>query len=272
MTNAALIAGFAASAAVIARGTLRHRTFFEETWTELAIQGLHPEHDGLKVAQLSDIHLGLSTPAARVRAAIEAVNDAQVDLVALTGDYVTHSLRPIPLISKLLSGLRAPVCAVLGNHDHWVDAHGVAGHLRRVGCRVLRNEHARVMLRGAPLTVIGIDDERSGNHDVAAAFHGAPQTGSRLVLTHTPPTVRHLPPNAGLLCLTGHTHGGQIKLPGITRHLLHRAGQPYERGMHEVNGNFVYVNRGLGYGMGGAALRFGSPPEVSYFTLRTDLR
>lgn len=272
MSTTALLAGFAASAAVIARGTFRHRTFFEQTHTELAVKGLHPKHDGLRIAQLSDIHIGFSTPAARIRAAVEAVNAANVDLVALTGDYVTRSMRPIPQISQLLSGLKAPVFAVLGNHDHWVNAHGVSTHLRRVGCTVLQNEHAFIILRGASLCVIGIDDERSGNDDVTAAFKGAPKSGSRLVLTHTPPTVRQLPRNAGLLCLTGHTHGGQIKLPGITRRLLHKMGQPYERGMHRVNGNYVYVNRGLGYGMGGAALRIGSKPEVSYFTLRKHLR
>jgi predicted MPP superfamily phosphohydrolase len=272
MSTTALLAGFAAAGAFVVRGTHRHRTFFEQTQTEVVIKGLHPKHDGLRIAQLSDIHIGLSTPAARIRAAVEAVNAAGVDLVALTGDYVTRSMRPIPLISKLLSGLKAPVFAVLGNHDHWVDAEGVTGHLKRVGCTVLRNEHAFMILRGASLCVIGIDDERSGNDDVEAAFKGSPKSGSRLVLTHTPPTVRQLPHDAGLLCLTGHTHGGQIKLPGITQRLLHRMGQPYERGLHRVNGNYVYVNRGLGYGIGGAALRVGSKPEVSYFTLRKDLR
>jgi uncharacterized protein len=270
--NPALLAGFAASVALVVRGTHRRRTFFEETHTELKLKGLEAKHDGLRVAQLSDLHLGLSTPAARVRAAVTAINAANVDLVALTGDYVTHSLRPIPLISQLLAGLKAPVFAVLGNHDHWVDANGVAAHLQRVGCTVLRNEHAFIILKGASLCVIGIDDQRSGHDDVEAAFKDAPTGGSRLVLTHTPPTVHQLPKNAGLLCLSGHTHGGQIKLPGLTRRLLQKMGQPYERGMHQVNGNHLYVNRGLGYGIGGAALRIGSRPEVSYFTLRRKLR
>jgi uncharacterized protein len=179
-------------------------------------------------------------------------------------------MRPIPLISRLLSGLTAPVFAVLGNHDHWVDPHGVARHLRQVGCTVLQNAHSLLNVRGAPLCVIGVDDERSGHDDVETAFKGTPHKGSRLVLTHMPPTVRKLPRDQGLLCLSGHTHGGQIKLPVITHKVMHRFGQPYIRGMHAVNGNFVYVNRGLGYGIGGAMLRVGSKPEVSYFTLRAE--
>ncbi len=268
MSNAALLAGFAASAAMLVRSTHRRRTHFEETHTEFHSKGLNERHDGLRIAQLSDIHIGLSTPAARIRAAVDAVNNAKVDLVVLTGDYVTNSMRPVPKISHLLSGLRAPVFAVLGNHDHWVDANGVAMHLQRIGCTVLRNEHTVFQVKGAPLHIIGVDDERSGHDDVNAAFAGVPKTGSRLVLTHMPPTVRKLPKNAGLLCLAGHTHGGQIELGRLTSKVFHRLGQPYVRGMHEVNGNFLYVNRGLGYGIGGAALRVGSRPEVSYFTLR----
>lgn len=269
MTNVALLAGAVSTAAFLVRGTHRRRTHFEQTQTVLKLKGLHAKHHGLRVAQLSDIHIGLSTPAARIRAAIAAINAARVDLVALTGDYVTHSLRPVQQISHLLTGLEAPVFAVLGNHDHWVDAKGVSHHLTRAGCTVLRNEHCVIDLKGHPFHVIGIDDERSGHDDVDASLRGLPAKGSRLVLTHTPPTVRKLPHGQGLLCLTGHTHGGQIKLPKITAHLLRRMGQPYERGLHHVNGNHVYVNRGLGYGIGSVALRLGSRPEVSFFTLHS---
>jgi hypothetical protein len=94
MSNTALIAGFAASAAVIARGTLRHRTFFEQTQTELVIKGLDPRHDGLRVAQLSDIHIGISTPAARIRAAVAAVNAAEVDFDAADSAHLPSAQWP----------------------------------------------------------------------------------------------------------------------------------------------------------------------------------
>lgn len=254
-------------AGAAARGWTSRRSSFDTTTLELRLP-IDPAHDGVRVAQLSDVHVGLATPRERVRAAVEAINAAAVDLVVLTGDYVTNSGRPVPRVAEQLAGLRAPTFAVLGNHDHWVDAHGVTRQLEQAGYAVLRNAHTRVRVRGVPLTVVGVDDGRSGHDDVARAFRGVARVGTRLVLAHTPPTAERLPEAAGLLCLSGHTHGGQIAVPGLTERLMRRLGQPYVRGLYPVRGNTLYVNRGLGYGVGGPAVRIGSRPEVSFFTLR----
>ena len=256
-------------AARMAMGSKKRRASFETTELELPLP-IDPVHDGLKVAQLSDLHLGLATPAERVRSAIDAINAAQVDLVALTGDFVTYSQKPMPLISQLLQGFTAPVFAVLGNHDHWIDAGGVVRQLTRAGAEVLRNQHTKVWLRGAPLTVVGVDDGLTGNDDVEAAFRGVEvgAGGTTLVLAHTPPTAQRLPENAGLLCLSGHTHGGQLVVPKVTDAILRRSGQPYVRGLYKVRGNRLYVNRGLGYGPGGPAIRLGARPELTIFTMR----
>ena len=240
---------------------------FEVTHPELFVAGLDPAHDGLRIAQLSDIHVGMYTPDDRVRAAVRDVNALAPDLVFLTGDFVTYSKRPIPLV-KLLDGLAAPTFAVLGNHDHFVEAAAVVASLESSGYATLRNQHTVVRLRGAPLTVFGIDDGGTRHDDVAATFRGASTRTSRLVLTHNPVTARRLPRGEGLLCFSGHTHGGQIVIPSITDAIARAAGQPYVRGRYDVGGNQLYVNRGLGWGRKHVFLHRGSEPEVALFTLR----
>jgi hypothetical protein len=247
---------------------LRLRDLFTLTENVLHIPGLPAEHDGLRVAQLSDVHVGQATSSVRIRRAVEAVNAAAPDVVFLTGDYVTHSPKPLPRVPELLAGLNGPVYVVLGNHDHWVDAPYLRRGFERIGYTVLQNEHRVVDLRGAPLTVLGIDDGLTGRDDVEATFRGAPTSGTRLVLAHTPPTIDKLPAHAGVVQFSGHTHGGQFIVRGLTEAIFRRAGQPYIRGHYSVNGNQLYVNRGLGFGFGGPYLRRGSEPEVAFFTLR----
>ncbi|WP_373371454.1 metallophosphoesterase [Stigmatella ashevillensis] len=247
---------------------LRWRDYFALSEHQLYVPGLSPEHDGLRVAQLSDVHVGQATSAVRIRRAVEAVNASAPDLVFLTGDYVTHSPKPLPRVRELLAGLTGPVFVVLGNHDHWVNAPYLREGFERLGYTVLQNEHRVVTVRGAPATVLGVDDGRTGRDDVKATFQGAPTRGTRLVLAHTPPTIEKLPPHQGLVQFSGHTHGGQFVVRGLTEAVFRRAGQPYIRGHYTVRGNQLYVNQGLGFGFGGPYLRRGTQPEVAFFTLR----
>ena len=241
---------------------------FEVTETELLVPGLDPAHDGLRVVQLSDLHILDHTPDGRVIAAVRAANAARPDLVLLTGDYVTWSKKPIAHLPLVLGGLQAPTVAVLGNHDHYVDAPAVRQALEGMGYAVLQNENTRLRLRGVELALIGIDDGRTRHDDVGKAFAGVAARGSRLVLAHNPPTADKLPQSSGLACFSGHTHGGQVHLPGFTNLIMRVAGQPYVRGLYRVNGNLLYVNRGLGFGAGSITPRVGSDPELSIFTLR----
>ncbi|HVG60386.1 MAG TPA: metallophosphoesterase [Hyalangium sp.] len=247
---------------------LRWRDHFTLNEYELHVPGLNPVHEGLRVAQLSDIHVGQATSDIRIRRAVMAVNASAPDMVFLTGDYVTHSPKPLPRVREVLAGLNGPVYVVLGNHDHWVNAPYLREGFERLGYTVLQNEHRVVNVRGAPATVLGVDDGRTGRDDVKATFRGAPTSGTRLVLAHTPPTVEKLPEYAGLVQFSGHTHGGQFVVRGLTEAIFRRAGQPYIRGHYTVRGNQLYVNQGLGFGFGGPYLRRGTEPEVAFFTLR----
>ena len=244
------------------------RDRFEVREVTLSVPGLDPRHDGLVVAQLSDFHIGFATPDSRILAAVREVNARGPDLVALTGDYVTWSKKPTARVGRLLAGLEPPVVAVLGNHDYWVDAPTVKADLEAQGYTVLVNEAHAVSVNGAPIWVIGIDDAYTGHEDVAAAFCGVPDSGTRLVLAHMPTTADRLPRDAGLVVLSGHTHGGQLRVPGITDRIAEKIGQPYVRGLYVVRGNQLYVNPGIGFGRGGPAVRLKNPPELTLITLR----
>lgn len=263
--GAALLGPLASRAA---KRRKEHIEYFEVTRSEVFVPGLDPAHDGLVIAQLSDIHIGRHTPDGRVIAAVRELNDARPDLVALTGDYVTTRRDPFERVPLLLKNIRAPAVAVLGNHDHWSDPTRIRKDLEALGFAVLLNRNTSLDLRGVPFPVVGVDDGHTNHDDVHQAFAGVKKRGFRLVLTHSPPTANQLPEDEGLLCLSGHTHGGHFVVPGVTEGLFRTAGQPYVRGLYDVRGNQLYVNRGLGFGRGGPVVRVNSEPELALLTLR----
>ena len=234
---------------------------------EFRLPGLDPAHDGLRVAQLSDLHVGPRTPPALVRRAIAAANAFAPDLVVLTGDFLSRSPADVEDLRALLGGLAAPTVAVLGNHDVAVDPRGAAAALRGHGYAVLENAWTNVRLRGAPLAVVGVGDCHTGRADVAAAVRGLPAATSPLVLAHGPRTADRLRAlERPLVCLSGHTHGGQINLPVVTPLFLATLREPYARGAYRLGDVQLYVNRGIG--TSGLHVRVDAPPEVTLATLR----
>lgn len=233
------------------------------------VPGLDPAHEGLRVAQLSDLHVGPKTPAALVRSAIDDVNRFEPDLVALTGDFLSFRPREVETMRQVLGGLSAPTFAVLGNHDHWIDPLGARQALLDLGYEVIDNAWTTVRLRGAPLSLVGVGDLLTGNADVARATRGLPAGTTPLVLAHGPSTAE---PLAALgrpaLCLSGHTHGGQIAVPLLTPVFVRfLAGERYLRGAYQVGPVRLYVNRGIG--MSGLRMRVNCPAEVTLATLRS---
>jgi hypothetical protein len=235
---------------------------------EFAVPDLDPAHDGLRVAQLSDLHVGPRADPATAAAAIAEANAFEPDLVVLTGDYLSHRRTDVGDVRERLGGLRGPVLAVLGNHDVWIDPEGAADALRGHGYEVLENRWTTLRLRGAPFTVVGVGDHLTRRDDVAEATRGLPSAGPPpLVLAHGPRTADKLRDlGRPVVCLSGHTHGGQISLPLLTPLLLATLHEPYIRGHYHLGEVHLYVNRGIG--MSGLRFRVNSPPEVTLATLR----
>lgn len=236
---------------------------------EVELDSLDPRHDGVRIAHLSDVHVGL-TPESHVLRAVELANQAEPDVVVLTGDYVTWSRREIPLMAEQLAGLRARrVVATLGNHDYFTSHQMITEAMVANGYHVLKNQHESVEIGGLPLHLVGVDDPVTRHADIDRAFAGVPERGTRVVLCHCPETADEIAPHGAQLILSGHTHGGQIYLEGITDRLIAGMGRRFRSGFYEVGDALLYVSAGVGFS--GVRVRTGpgTRAEVCLHTLRS---
>jgi hypothetical protein len=237
------------------------------TFHEVRVTDLPAALGGLRLAHLTDVHVQRLLRPRHLDRAVELVHTARPDLVLLTGDYVCFHRGAIPRLSLSLSRLPSsvPRVAVLGNHDHLCDGPGIRLALERLGIVVLQNEHAVVEVRGERLAVVGVDDPRTRRHDPVRAFAGVPEL-PMIALAHDPSAADALVPYGPALILSGHTHGGQIRIPGLTERVAGRMGQRYLAGMFELSERTtLFVSRGLGASV---PVRVASPPEVPILTLR----
>ncbi len=240
---------------------------------EVRVAGLDPRHDGVRIAQLSDIHVGNLTPASHVRAAVEAANSADPDLIVMTGDYVCWRRHEAELAGDQLAGLRAPrVLAVLGNHDYFTWGQGVVAALEGNGYEVLRNRTTIATVRGAPLAMVGVDDPVTRHDDLDESFAGAPAGVTKIALCHMPARGPELAKRGADLVLSGHTHGGQIYIKGITDRIMKRVGlYEFRRGLYDIGDtrrSTLYVTPGVGFSGVTRRAGEGTKAEVAVLTLR----
>lgn len=244
-------------------GQWNSRHPLEITENRVVLRSLPAAFEGLRVAQLSDIHHGLYLPLRTVERAVEATNALGADMIALTGDFVTFSRDYVGPMARALSRLSAPlgVFAVLGNHDYRAGAELVARELRRSGIQVLRNSHA-VLRRGLErLWLIGVNDLWY-DCDLKRALRGVPRQSPKILLSHNPLIIGQA---AGLgldLVLSGHTHGGQVRLPVLGSVYRRRR---YTNGWDRLHDTQIYVCRGLGKSI--VPFRIGCPPEIAVLQL-----
>jgi uncharacterized protein len=161
-----------------------------------------------------------------------------------------------------------PGVATRGNHDYWTDAPGVARELTANGYDVLRNQNVELRPRGAPLTIVGIDDAITRHHDLQKSYHGASRGGTRVVLTHCPEMADSAVHWGAHLVVAGHTHGGQLHLKGFTDRVYKKlTRKKYLQGFYQLGETLLYVNRGVGSSSIPVRAGEGARSEVALFTL-----
>ena len=230
----------------------------------LHVPTLPPELEGLRIGHLSDLHLGTTHAADNTHWAIQKLMEVKPDLVVLTGDFVSYT-HAIPEITPLLQPLRAPLgmYAVPGNHDYLEGMPAVTSTLARLGIEMLINEHRLLHWRGGSLALLGVDDMWYGKPDLDAALAGVPSSAFPLLLAHAPDFADEAAQRRIPMQLSGHTHGGQLRLPLLGPFCLPLYGLRYACGLEQVGPVQLYVSRGVG----GVSLRFGCPPEATILTL-----
>jgi len=223
--------------------------------------------DAFRVVHLTDLHLGWATPPALVEQALRLCRSAAPDLVVMTGDYLNLTLRYLPDLHRLLAAVPAPCLATLGNHDHRAGAAAIVSAFDEHGIRVLQNASHRLRVGGRGLTVVGIDDGFSRHADVARSLASLSRPEAALVLTHFPETASEVASRGGRLVLSGHTHGGQVTVPVVTKAILRLAGSKYVAGWYSIGSTRLYVNAGVGSAAIRCRLGERAAPEVALIEL-----
>ena len=232
--------------------------------------------DGLRVVQLSDLHVGPQTSTRQLGRIAFAARSAKPDIIAYTGDQVDDYARDMEPFGRALGDLRAPlgVYAIPGNHDVYAGWSAVRERTERLGIRVLVNESVRVEHHGATFWIAGTGDpaghqvvrgRESGAPDVDRTMAGIPPGDFSLVLAHNPALFPHLADRGASVVLSGHTHHGQFSIPSRGWSLA-SVFLEYAMGTYERKGSHLYVSPGANYW--GIPFRIGAWPEVTVIELR----
>jgi uncharacterized protein len=232
----------------------------------------------LRIAHLTDLHVGRVTPFAVQATAVDMANAEKPDLVLVTGDFVCHSQLYLDQLTEVMKMFRAPVIAVLGNHDYWSGADEVRLALQRAGVEVLRNRHTTITLRHERLQVVGLDDAYTGHARRDEAVRGLRKDLPSIGISHIAEEADGLWRHGVPLVLSGHTHGGQVTLARLHELALGKiAGHRYVHGLygsrdrarhgHPQPEGAVYVGAGIGAAV--VPLRLGErgKREVTMFEL-----
>ncbi len=235
------------------------------------IEGLPSEFEGFKICQITDIHHGYHVEMEFVDKALELAMHLNPDIYALTGDYASHKTEFADAVIDRLAMLKGVyrTVAVLGNHDHWVGWHRhVPNVIRKSGIGLLNNTHIIIKKGNGRLCIAGVDDLRVGKPDLEKALYGVPDDVPRVLLSHNPDLADEKIGDKRVdLILSGHTHGGQIRLPFslYAPYTNSRYGQKYTGGLVKTGNTQVYVSRGLGTIT--IPIRFNCPPEITLLRL-----
>lgn len=233
--------------------------------------------NGFTIALLSDFHYDPYFSAHPLHSAIGMVNALQPDLIALTGDFVSLRLfrhsdrkaaRAAEPCAQILKQMTAPhgLWAIMGNHDFFTDPEYVTGALRAEGIKVLANQSQAIETNGARFWLSGVKDVLGKTADLRATVREIPGGEATILLAHEPDYADHAAGFPVDLQLSGHSHGGQVRVPFLGPLYLPELARKYVYGLHQVGGLTLYTNPGLG--TVALPVRFDCPPEVTLLTLR----
>ena len=245
---------------------------------EIPLRRLPRSFDGFTIVQLSDFHYEEHFSAVPIRKAVDTVNALRPELVALTGDFVT-----VPVLERqstlrtaaetavpcaaLLSKLVSQKLAIMGNHDAAAYPERISGALTAHGIPVLRNSSLPIERGTDRIWLAGIDDLLRGQPDLDRTLAGIPQNETTILLAHEPDFADDASARSIDLQLSGHSHGGQVWIPGIGAPWLPPMARKYPRGRRRVGNLTLYTNVGIGTIR--APIRINCRPEITLITLRT---
>lgn len=239
---------------------------------EIGLRNLPRAFDGFNIAQVSDLHVGLTVRRAYTQKVVDIVNGLKPDLIALTGDFTDGAVDDLAEHVAPIGGLKARhgTYFVTGNHEYFNDPMGWIDEFARLGARVLNNAHDVILRDGEALVVAGVTDwsTRGMPNDHASsasrAVAGAPAGAPRIILAHQPASYEDCHAAGCDLQLSGHTHSGQYFPFNLLIGLFHR----FARGLNRFENMWIYVNQGTGYW--GPPLRTAVPSEITLITLRRE--
>ncbi len=247
----------------------------------MPIRNLPKSFEGFRITQLTDLHTGDEVPLSYLREVVEKVKLAKPDLVVVTGDLVNHSLKAVGPVSELLAQLPAlasiPVIAILGNHDYDISsvtngytgiptriADALEARLAPLNVTLLRNRAIPLNHPDGRLWFAGMEDLWSGRFSPQMAFAGLDVNEPIIALSHNPDTAMELDSYGAQWTLSGHTHGGQVRIPGVGALIVNIQTQEFQQGHFKLPHGNLYVSRGVGFLK---QIRVFCRPEVPTFVL-----
>ncbi len=258
----------ATGAACAADGFFIEPHAYSVTHHSVPVSGLPAALDGLRIVQITDIHLGSLSSTDEARRIVDMTNELEPEIVVLTGDYASRADSITSALIEILRDLRPKIgaAAVLGNHDYWTNAGAMTEAFTKAGIPMLINEHKIFFRNKQPICIAGADDLMAGRPNAAKALEGVDDDCPRILLCHNPDYAESLPSSPRVdLMICGHTHGGQVKLPFFGPLLLPIKHRKYAEGLVAGPQCPVFISRGLG--MVSIPIRFNCRPELPVITL-----
>ena len=244
----------------------------------LTLRRLPKSFSGIRMAQISDIHMGGWMDKERLQSVVDLLLEQKPELILITGDFLTgHGLesshkQAVDDLREVLSPLAytVPTFAVLGNHDYWTDAQAVREMLASCSIIDLTNSVFTLTRDDANLHLCGVDDVWAGDVKLDEVIARLDDDSPAILLAHEPDFADTSSATEKFdLQVSGHSHGGQVVLPLVGPPILPYLGNKYPSGLYQVGNMVQYTNRGVG--MLNPAVRFNCPPEITVFVLESPL-